>query len=127
MTFHDFFRSVVRDDNEAGGEVVNGLKLNHSQNGSGSGTDYGTWVDCSARVTVYTPTIGQTHASAQCEHVATVPHTPVTPAPGTSILAASSIFVCYLIKNSIRVIEKGSGARTLLHLPPEGEKEIRMT
>ncbi len=125
--FDDFFRSVVRGDNEAGGEAVNGLKLNHSQNDGGSGTDHGTWVDYSAPVTVYTPIIGQTHASPQCEHVATVPHTPATPAPGTSILAASSRFVCYLVKNSIRIIQKDLGTRTLLHLPLEGEKGIRMT
>ncbi len=123
--FDDFFRSVVRGEKDSGGEVEDGLNSNRPQNGGGSGIDHGTWVDYSAPVTVYTPVIGQTYASAQCEHVATVPHTLVTPNPGTSILAASSTFICYLVKNSIRLIQKDSGARTLLRLPPEGERNSR--
>ncbi len=128
--FDDFFRSVVGGDvggeEETSCEVVNGLKPSPND-GGGSGADCGMWVDSSAPVTVYVPRTGQIHASARCEHVASVPPTPVTPAPGTSILAACSSFVCYLVLNSIRIIQKDTSVRARLHLPPEGEREISMT
>ncbi len=128
--FDDFFRSVVGGGvgggNGTGSKVVNELK--YSPNGNGSGADDGMWVDCSAPVTSYVPRIGQTHDPILCGHVATVQDPVSTPAPGTSVLAANSIFVCYLVKNtSIRVIQKDAGVHVLLNLPPEGERDISMT
>ncbi len=120
MMFDEFFRSVVGGGKEKSCEAVDGLKSSPQGTG-GSGADYGMRVETSALVTTYVPRTGQTHASARCENVATVPQIPATPAPGTSILAACSSFVCYLVKNSIRIINV-TGERALLHLPPEGKR-----